>query len=158
MQQLHHTGETPVPRHSTMQRSPQQLREDALAIWQAGVNAVRSDALVRDNVEVLGDELRIGDDFLPLADIDRIVVVGAGKAGAGMADGLETALGPAVLEGKKVSGWINVPADCVRRLHRITLHAARPAGVNEPTAEGVRGREEILRLVENAGPRDLCIA
>lgn len=139
-------------------RTAEQLRQDALAIWQAGVNAVRSDALVREHVEVLGEELRIGDDFLSLADIDRIFIVGAGKAGAGMAAGLEMTLGARLLESKQVSGWINVPADCVRRLQCITLHAARPAGVNEPTAEGVRGAEEILRLVASAGRRDLCIA
>ncbi len=33
---------------------------------------------------------------------------------------------------------------------------ARPAGVNEPTAEGVRGGEEILRIVGSLGPDDLC--
>ena len=31
-----------------MIRSDEQLREDALAIWQAGVDAVRSDRLVRE--------------------------------------------------------------------------------------------------------------
>ncbi len=37
------------------------------------------------------------------------------------------------------------------------MHAARPAGVNEPTPEGVAGAEEILRLVESLGPDDLCL-
>jgi hydroxypyruvate reductase len=141
-----------------MPRTAEQLRADALAIWQAGVRAVRSVVLVRENVEVHGDELRIGDDFLPLADIDRIVVVGAGKAGAGMAAGLEQALGERLLQAKQVRGWLNVPADCVKKLQCITLHAARPAGVNEPTAEGVRGAQEMLQLVSELGPRDLCIA
>jgi hydroxypyruvate reductase len=38
------------------------------------------------------------------------------------------------------------------------LHAARPAGVNEPTAAGVSGAEEILRLVSSLAENDLCIA
>ena len=42
-------------------------------------------------------------------------------------------------------------------LQRIHLHAARPAGVNEPTPEGVAGAVEILRLVESLGPDDLCL-
>ena len=50
-----------------------------------------------------------------------------------------------------------MPADCVRPLQRIHLHAARPAGVNEPTPEGVAGSMEILRLVESLGPDDLCL-
>ncbi|MEX2175823.1 MAG: DUF4147 domain-containing protein, partial [Pirellulaceae bacterium] len=132
------------------------LRSDALAIWQAGVDAVRSDLLVVENVRTRGDSLVVGDERLPLASIGRIVVIGAGKAGAGMAAGLEQALGPHVLAEKQVAGWVNVPADCVRTLLRIHLHAARPAGVNEPTPAGVFGTEQILELVGSLGPRDLC--
>ncbi len=101
--------------------------------------------------------LHIGDQAVDLSHVDRIAVVGAGKAGAGMAAGLEEALGDALLTAKDVSGWINVPADCLRPLKRIHLHAARPAGVNEPTVEGLAGAEEMLRLVASLGPRDLCL-
>jgi glycerate 2-kinase len=142
----------------TAPRTLQQLRDDALAIWRAAVAAVRSDRLVRDNVRIDGQVLHIADHEFPLADIDRIVVVGAGKAGAGMALGLEEALGPRLLFEKRVSGWVNVPADCVRELACITLHAARPAGQNEPTEDGVAGTQRILDLIGSLGPRDLCIA
>src|SRR6476659_1512545 len=108
-----------------MPRSVSQLRSDALAIWQAGVDAVRSDRLVKDNVRIDGDWLMIGDEAIELSKIGRIAVVGAGKAGAGMAAGLEEALGPRILEDKQISGWVNVPTDCVRELRRIHLHAAR---------------------------------
>jgi hydroxypyruvate reductase len=58
---------------------------------------------------------------------------------------------------KNLTGWVNVPADCVRPLQRIHLHPARLAGVNEPTAEGEAGAAEILRLVSSLGPEDLCL-
>jgi len=138
-------------------RTSDQLRQDALAIWQAGVDAVRSDRLVRDHVSIEGSELRIGDDVISLGEIGRIAVVGTGKAGAGMAAGLQAALGERILREKQVTGWINVPADCVNDLAPIHLHAARPAGENEPTAEGVHGAEKILEIVGSLGPRDLCI-
>lgn len=141
----------------TSRRTPQQLHDDALAIWQAAVEAVRSDRLVRDNVIVAGDELRIGEETISLRAIQRIAVVGAGKAGAGMAAGLQQALGERLLSEKQVTGWINVPADCVSDLQPIHLHAARPAGRNEPTAEGVYGAERILEIVGSLGPNDLCI-
>jgi glycerate 2-kinase len=140
-----------------MPRSSAQLRADALAIWHAGLEAVRSDKLVRENVRVEGDWLSIGDESWKLSEIGRIAVVGAGKAGAGMAAGLEAALGPRLLAEKQVVGWINVPADCVRKLTHIHLHAARPAGVNEPTAEGVAGTQRILEIVASLGPTDLCL-
>jgi glycerate 2-kinase len=138
-------------------KSACQLRDDALAIWHAGLAAVRSDQLVRDNLRVQGDRLLVGEEQLSLAKIRRIAVVGAGKAGAGMAAGVERALGPKLLEEKQVIGWINVPADCVRKLSKIYLDAARPAGVNEPTKEGVAGSEMILEIVGCLGPDDLCL-
>jgi hydroxypyruvate reductase len=140
-----------------MHRSATQLRTDALAIWHAGVEAVRSDRLLRDNVRVDGGWLLIGDEAIALGDVRRIVVVGAGKAGAGMAAGLEEALGPAVLAEKQVSGWINVPADCVFELGTIHLHPARPPGINEPTEAGALGATKILDLVASLGPDDLCL-
>ena len=112
----------------TSRRSAQQLREDALAIWRAAVNAVASDRLIQENVRRTDQLLYIADDVIPLAEVERICVVGAGKAGAGMAAGLEAALGPQLLSEKQVTGWVNVPADCVRPLQQIHLHAARPAG------------------------------
>jgi len=138
-----------------VQRTQQQLREDALAIWQAGVAAVDSERLVRENVRIEGDDLIVGDDAFPLAEIGRIAVVGAGKAGAGMAAGIELALAPIALQ-KQLAGWVNVPEDCVRSLAHITLHGARPAGVNEPTEAGVAGASQILKIVESLGPSDLC--
>jgi hydroxypyruvate reductase len=139
-------------------RSSEQLRTDALAIWRAGVDAVRSEGLVREKVRVEGERLEIAGESFDFAAIGRIVVVGAGKAGAGMAAGLEEALGERAARDKQLAGWINVPADCVRTLGHIRLHPARPAGVNEPTREGEAGSREILRLVGSLGPDDLCIA
>ncbi len=138
-------------------RTATQLWEDAQAIWHAGVAAVASDRLVREHVHVDGAHLRIADQTLALDAIRRICVVGAGKAGAGMAHGLEEALGQQLLNQKQVTGWVNVPADCLRPLRAIHLHAARGAGVNEPTAEGVAGGRKILEMVTDLNEQDLCI-
>lgn len=142
---------------SPLPAAPSPLRADALAIWHAGVAAVRSDRLVQDHVRVDGSQLVIGDQCLDLRRIGKIAVVGCGKAGAGMAAGLEAALGGDLLAEKDVEGWLNVPDDCVRPLARIHLHGARPPGVNEPTERGVAGAERILALVQRLGPDDLCL-
>ena len=127
-------------------------------IWDAAVAAVDSRRLVREALKLEGDHLLIADeDEIDLAGVRRIVVVGCGKAGAGMAAGVEDALGPELAAAKQLTGWVNVPADCVQPLSRIHLHAARPAGRNEPTEEGVAGTAEILRLVESAEPDDLVL-
>lgn len=147
---------------SSTRRPPDHLRRDALRIWQAGVDAVRSDKLVRNVLRVEGPRLVLGRESaeeiaIPLDSVRRIAVVGAGKAGAGMAAAVEEVLGPRLLDEKQVAGWVNVPEDCVRPLERIHLHAARPPGVNEPTEEGAAGSREILRLVESLAPDDLCL-
>ncbi|MFW6124834.1 MAG: glycerate kinase type-2 family protein [Pirellulales bacterium] len=133
------------------------LRRDALRIWHAGVDAVRSERLVAAAVRVQGNDLHLAGEAVPLDAIGRIAVVGAGKAGAGMAAAVEEALGPELTERKQLTGWVNVPGDCLRALRRIHLHAARPAGVNEPRPEGVHGVRQILRLAESLGPQDLCL-
>ena len=140
-----------------MPRTSDQLRRDALKIWNAGVDAVRSEHLVREALRVDGSKLVVGDESFSLDAVRRIAVVGAGKAGAGMAAAVEDVLGEELLEAKQVTGWINVPADCVRELKRIKLHAARPAGVNEPTEAGAAGSRAIVEIVESLGPEDLCL-
>jgi glycerate 2-kinase len=138
-----------------MQNAP--LRDHARRIWLAGVETVKADALMARWVRRDAERLTTGQRQRDLASIDRIVVVGAGKAGAAMAGALEDALGDGLLEAKQVSGWINVPEDCVRSLRRIHLHGARPAGVNEPTEAGVEGAERILELLAGCTERDLAI-
>lgn len=133
------------------------LRDDALGIWRAGVDAVLPEKLLPREVQVTGGLLRLGDWEAPLGDFDRIAVVGAGKAGTAMVQGLESALGPDLLAAKHVEGWVNVPAGTLAPTSAIHLHAGRPAGVNEPRPEGVQGARQVLQMVDGLGPRDLCI-
>jgi hydroxypyruvate reductase len=132
------------------------LCDDARTIWQAGVDAVGSERLIARAIQRRGDRLTICDRSFRIPDLGRIAIVGAGKAGAGMAGAVEGILGTDVVD-RQVIGWVNVPADCVSPLRKVILHAARPAGVNEPTAEGVVGAEQILKIVSSLTSRDLCI-
>jgi hydroxypyruvate reductase/glycerate 2-kinase len=119
-------------------------REHALAIWNAAVEVARPAPLVR---AALNEERAIHT-------APRVLVVGAGKAGPGMALGLEQALAG---HRDRVEGLVNVPAGMSAPLARVRLHAARPQGVNEPTAEGVAGAEEMLRLLASAGSEDVAV-
>ena len=84
----------------------------------------------------------------------RIIVVGAGKAGPGMAAGLEASLADRL---DRISGSINVPEGLSANLARIRLHAARPMGVNEPTEAGVAGTDAMLAQLGAAQPNDVAI-
>jgi hydroxypyruvate reductase/glycerate 2-kinase len=124
------------------------LRDQAVAIWHAAVAAAQPEELFRHLFDASAPWIRI------VRQASRLVVVGAGKAGASMSAALEASL-PDLLD--RIAGVVNVPAECVRPLKAIHLHAARPAGTNEPTAEGVEGARRILDLVSAAGPDDVAI-
>jgi hydroxypyruvate reductase len=132
------------------------LRADAIEIWRAAVAAVDSERLVRSAISADDQRLVICGHEFPLANLGRIMVVGGGKAGAGMAAGVEAALAGTTFAGR-LDGWVNVPDDCVRPLERIHLHGARPAGMNEPTEAGVAGSNHILKSVARLRPDDLCL-
>ncbi len=119
------------------------------------MDAVRAERLVRDVIQYSSGILTVCGKSFPISQFGRIAVVGAGKAGAGMAAAIEGVLGSELVDAR-VTGWINVPADCVRPLRKIHLHAARPAGVNEPTEAGVEGARKILEIVSHLEPGDLC--
>ncbi|MDR2756285.1 MAG: glycerate kinase [Planctomycetaceae bacterium] len=139
-----------------MSRTPQQLRDDLLAIWNAGVEGVRVDRLIRNTVSLHGDVLQIGDEQYLLNGIDRIIVIGGGKASGAMAETLESILEP-LFDRKEVAGWVNVPEKSAKPLRKIFLHPARPMGMNEPTEAAVEGTNRILELAKNLKPNDLCL-
>lgn len=132
-----------------MNDSAAKLREHARTIWQAAVDAANPFELVRNALTTSGTPLQAA-----VQHAERIIVVGGGKAGTAMAAGVEAALANRL---DRVVGVVNVPRETVRTLSAIELHAARPAGVNYPTAEGVAGVERLLELVQRAGPSDLCL-
>jgi hydroxypyruvate reductase len=121
-----------------MSTAAEQLRADVERIWRAGVAAVLPERLVPQHVHIDGDWLWVGDESIDLRTIERLAIIGAGKAAGAMAIVLESVLGQGFLDEKRVVGWVNVPADCVAPA-RVTLHAARP-----------------VDIVSALGPRDLC--
>ena len=87
-----------------MQRTAEQLSNDARRIWWAGVEAVQPARLVLEFLQVAGRSLAIGQQQFDLHSIDRIVVVGAGKASGAMAVAVEAVLGEQLLQSKHVNG------------------------------------------------------
>lgn len=125
------------------------MREHARSIWQAAVDAVKPEPLVR---QALADPaLGIG---AALRQAARILVLGTGKAGSAMSAAVEAALTDQL---DRLDGLVNVPAGSLLPLKKIRLHPARPAGSNQPTADGVAGAEEILCLARQAGPDDVAL-
>lgn len=137
------------------------LLDDALRIWRGGVAAVAPERLLAEAIQLDGSLLTIettsGDGVdLDLSRAGRLIVVGGGKAGTGMARGFEAALAPLV-EAGRIEGLLSVPANCVGPTQAIKLVGGRPAGVNEPRPEGAAATAEMLRLVSTASRDDVVV-
>ena len=139
------------------------MHDDAALIWTAALAAVQPERLVAARLSLdAGRQLTIDgrplDRAVQLDQVARIVVVGAGKAAAGMAAGIERLLGAEGLARHGVTGLVSVPAGCGRRLAAVEVRETRPASANLPTPAVVQATHEILAAVSQLGPRDLAIA
>ena len=101
------------------------------------------------HVSLTRHSLRVGRRTYNLSHIDHIVVVGAGKASARMAQALETALGPRLDD-----GLVIVKTGHTLATKRITiLEASHPI----PDRAGLHATQRLLRLTQCLTPRDLLI-
>lgn len=143
--------------------SSPRLIDDALAIWHAGVDAVRADRVVTRQVQWDGSWLTVDETPYDLRGIQRLVIVGAGKATYGMLVGLASCFHQTPHASPQITGWVNVP-DGVADTRSVSFGAAgsvevypaRPQGVNEPTERVVEGSRRILEWVRSAD-RDTAV-
>ena len=125
------------------------LRQDALEVFHAALKAVDPVAAVLRYVRVNTDTIQIGEHEFAFNDYDRILVVGAGKAGAPMARALEDLLGDRISDGVIV----------VKEGHGLPLKHVRIQEASHPVPDerGIKGAEEILAMANEAGERDLVL-
>jgi len=121
---------------------------DALA---AALRAAEPETILKRTLTVEGSTLHAGATAFQLSRFDRIVVIGGGKAAAGMAAALAKLLGD-----KVTAGVVNIPDSLppLPRCSRIELHrATHPI----PGSEGVEGVKMMLELVRKPTDTDLVI-
>ena len=124
------------------------LRKAAGEIFQAALDAADPRAAVQAHLRREGERLQADDAVYDLS-CGRVSVVGAGKAAAAMAAGLEEILGDRVRDGViAVKDGHSVP------LRRIRIHEA---GHPIPDARGLEGAAAILALVADTAPEDLVV-
>ena len=74
------------------------LRRDALAIADAGYEAIHTERVVRDKVQVVSDELKIADKVYKIAG-RKVYFVGIGKCAISAGRAIESVLGDALTAG-----------------------------------------------------------
>jgi glycerate 2-kinase len=123
------------------------MKETCLAIFRAGLEAVDPYEATKRALRLSGEALQVGKHSYRLKDFKRIVMVGAGKGGAPMAQAVEEILGER-LEG----GLIVVKYGYTAPLKKVTLVEG---GHPIPDEAGQRGARELLEIVQGLGEDDL---
>jgi len=124
----------------------EEMRAHALDILKAGIDAVEPYGSIMDFVSRKGDTLVVADASYDLKEIDRVVVLGAGKAALAMVSAIVDLLGD------QAEGHVNTLED--RTIGRIVCsRATHPI----PGPEGVEGSRRIIEAAEGATERDLVL-
>ncbi len=129
--------------------SGNRLVDHCWEIARAGLRAVDPAGAVKRAVRLEGNELVVGGHHIALSGIKRIICVGAGKAGAPMAQAIEDILG------ERLEGGVVVVKDGhggpTARVE--ILEAAHPV----PDERGVAAARRIAELLESADESTLVI-
>ena len=122
------------------------MRKDAMDILRAGVDAVEPYTSVTDFVRREGDDLTVGDRHYDLDAVDRVIVLGGGKAAIAMVTAVVDLLGD------KAGGHVNALED--RTVGEVACHrATHPI----PGPEGVEGSRLMFEAARDATGRDLVL-
>lgn len=128
-------------------KSRGEMRADAVCIFEEAVRAVDPLRAVRRAVSVRGDRLDIQGRSYDLTRYEHVYIVGAGKAGAKMAEAMEEILG-----GRLTAGVINVKYGHGMALKTVQVNEA---GHPVPDEAGVEGTSRIVGLLQATTEKDL---
>lgn len=123
-------------------------RRDALAIAEAGLQAIDTERIVRETVRLEGKALRVRDDTISLEGVSRIFVAAVGKCAVEAGRALEAILGErltggAVLDVKEGKGLTKLTA--YRGTHPL------------PSEENRKATERLIALLTPLAEDDLVI-
>ncbi len=124
----------------------QTQRQPILTILQAALSAVDPFSATQSYLRRQGNRLTVGDRDYDLDRYARVFVIGAGKAGAPMAQAVEAALGDRIADGLVV----------VKTGHTGPTQSVKLAEASHPTPDqaGVDAGMGILEMAQSAGEDD----
>jgi glycerate 2-kinase len=132
--------------------------QQIIDVLEAALQAVDPATTVAENMRLTGDRLTVGEKSYDLKHFQRVLLVGAGKAGAPMASAAGEILGERLHAGVVIvkQGYASKSDRDAGACHmeRINiLEASHPL----PDMRGVEATQSILKLVQEAGQTDLVV-
>ncbi len=132
-----------------MSRKILDKRQDAIEIFQAGLRAVAPGEAIKRFCQFDGTILTVDGYTYDTGLFSKIIVLGAGKAGASMARAIEEILGERIS-----AGIITVKYGHLESLKKIQIHEA---GHPVPDQNGYTGAQAIYQLASSADKETLVI-
>ena len=125
-----------------------QLRQHAREIWEAALNAANPSTSLQNAIQLSNGVLTVGGRLLPLEG--RLIVVGAGKAAARMAQVIEE------IAGDQITGGLVV----TKYGHGLELKRIRlvEAGHPIPDKNGVRAVRDTQKLLSGLTSSDVVLS
>ncbi len=123
------------------------IRKKALKIIDAGFEAIKTENVLRDNIILQNENLKIGNKVFNLNGFEKIFVIGFGKVAFKAAFFLEKILG------KKISGGAVIDIENGKLKFIKSFKGTHPY----PSAKNIKATREISLILKNAGKKDLII-
>jgi len=125
-----------------------ELRQNAREIWEAALHAANPSTSLHNAIQVSDGVLAVAGRLLPLEG--RLIVVGAGKAAARMAQVVEEIAGRHIAGGLVVTKYDHgLPLDRIRLVE---------AGHPIPDENGVRAVRDTQALLSDLKPNDIVLS
>lgn len=123
-------------------------RKAALAIAEAGLQAIDTEAVVRNAIHIEGERLVVQRESFELKNIGRIIVAGVGKCAIEAAHALESILGD------RLTGGVVIDVSDGKRLKKIQAHiGTHPL----PSQQNVEATNKLIELLRDVGEDDLVL-
>lgn len=125
------------------------LTQDALAIFLAGVEAVKPSRFIPQHIQLKGEILNIASHSIQLSQTNGLYIAAIGKAAAAMALETEKIVGDHITSGIVVTKYH----------HGTTLSYCRTieAGHPVPDKNSIEGGKAVIELFKQAGKEDTII-
>ncbi|MFC1923154.1 glycerate kinase [Chloroflexota bacterium] len=124
----------------------------AARIMNAALEAVDPRSAVQNSMKRTDDIIEVNGNTYDLKSINRILLVGAGKAGQPMVSAVQK-----ILRTRLADGYVIVKEGYANKVDAADPVEIIEAGHPVPDSRGVTGAEKIIQLLENTRPDDLVI-
>lgn len=147
-----------IQNFDSLARTP--LRHDALAILEAGYDAVNTHKVIREEVTLQGDDICVKQLNICVTDYERVYVIAIGKCAVDAAQALEEILGLHITDGVVLDVKSGIFEKLSSYVGSHPFPTTQNVTVTESIASMLRGLTEkdfVITVISGGGSSLLCL-